>query len=125
MDDLIPIINPPENPFLKAFQMRSELIEKDFPCHDDYPVEMPKEIEETYFKLFPNAGGFKIGGWPTHIQGALHWDNNPNNTITFAFQIDSIATDKSNFRIWDSGIAYFARKKNGESDEWYMEVQTM
>ena len=104
---------------IKQFQLKPEFIDKDFPCWEDCPIEVPDEFEEDYFDLFPNQIGIKVGGWPTLVQGEIFWApfNRHPAEPEFVFQIDSI--EKANWFWGDNGVAYIGRgTKTAFKNEW-------
>jgi len=104
---------------IKQFQLKPEILDNDFPCWEDCPIEVPEEFDEDYYDLFPNQEGIKIGGWPTLVQSEIFWApfNQHPAEPEFVFQIDSI--EKANWFWGDNGVAYIGRGKKPESkNEW-------
>lgn len=110
---------------VKAFQLKPEPIANDFPCWEDCPIEVPQEFEESYYDLFPNQEGIKIGGWPTLVQSEIFWAplNQHLAEPEFVLQVDSI--EKANLYWGDNGVAYIGRGTKPESkDEWSFSWQS-
>lgn len=124
IEELI-LINQPNVQFpIKPFQMKSEKVETDFPCWEDCPIEIPEEMEDGYYDLFPNVEGIKIGGWPSLVQSEIFWApyNKHEAEPEYVFQINSVF--KSNWQWGDSGVAYIGRgSKPGSKSIWTFEWQ--
>ncbi len=77
---------------IKAFQLKENYLESDFPCWEDCPIDIPDEFDDDYYELFPNQEGIKIGGWPTLVQSEIHWAplNHHPAEPEYVFQIDSL-----------------------------------
>jgi uncharacterized protein YwqG len=122
LDELMSLTQPQMSKGIKPFQLRAALVEKDFPCFEDCPVDVPSKYEDDFSELFLNVPGIKIGGWPTLIQSEISW---PNKKATddweYAFQIDS--TPKANLQWGDGGVAYFGRSCS--TGEWNFAWQCM
>jgi uncharacterized protein YwqG len=124
IDKLVPINKVATNSQIKSFQMRPKIIEEDYPCWEDIPIEIPEEIEENYYDIFSNVSGFKFGGWPTLIQSEIFWAPFNKHPIKpeFVFQIDS--NEKANWFWGDNGAGYFARGTTpGKENEWAFSCQ--
>lgn len=109
---------------IRAFPMRPEVVEDDFPCRDDVPIDLPDAVEDRYDELFANAGGFKLGGWPTLVQSEIVWAplNAHPAEPRYVFQIDSI--EKAGWSWGDRGVGYFGRgTAPGRTGEWVMSWQ--
>jgi len=109
---------------IKPFPMRPKIVEEDYPCWEDVPCEIPTEIDDEYHDLFGNVSGFKMGGWPSLIQGEIHWASWRNHPISpeYVFQIDS--TEKGNWMWGDGGVGYFGRGTvSGRENEWAIDWQ--
>ena len=119
LDNLIQIDTPDYKSHIKPFQLRPKLIEKDCPCWEDCPIEIPDEFEDDYYDLFANETGIKRGGWPSLVQSEIFWapfNEHPANP-EFVFQIDSV--EKAQWFWGDSGTGYFGRgTTKGHEDEW-------
>ena len=102
---------------IKAFQLKPEFVANDFPCWEDCPVEVPDEFDDSYYDLFPNQEGIKIGGWPTLVQSEIFWApfNQHPAEPEFVLQIDSI--EKANWYWGDNGVAYIGRGTKPELKE--------
>ena len=121
-DKLVPLASVPTTSPIKPFQVMPEVIKQDFPYVDDCPIPILAKFEDDYYKIFPNAGGIKFGGWPTLIQSEIEWQTPGGLTdIEFAFQIDSI--EKARLQWGDNGVAYFGRSKSNP-DEWAFSWQS-
>lgn len=121
---LIPLAQVDKGSPIKPFPMRPHLIEEDYPCWEDVPIEVSGEIEERYYDLFENVRGFKLGGWPSLIQSEIFWASWNKHPIDpeYVFQIDT--TEKANWMWGDSGVGYFGRgTKEGHTDEWALTWQ--
>jgi uncharacterized protein YwqG len=104
---------------VKALPMRARIIATDYPVYDDLGDDVPAELEESFEEKFPNAPGFKLGGWPSLVQSEVFWA--PGNLHAaepkFVFQIDS--TEKGRWSWGDGGVGYFGRgTAPGRRDEW-------
>lgn len=109
---------------IKPFQLKPIIVEKDFPCWEDCPVEIPEEFDDDNYDLFPNKEGLKIGGWPTLVQSEVFWAplNQHPAEPEFVFQIDSI--EKAHLSWGDNGVAYIGRgTKPGLEHEWVFSWQ--
>jgi uncharacterized protein YwqG len=123
-DALVPLQQRETDSHIQAFPMRARIIEEDYPCWDDVHIKLPEDIAEQYFDLFENIGGFKLGGWPSLIQGEIFWApwNKHPASPEFVFQIDS--NEKSNWAWADGGVGYFGRgTAAGKEDEWVLAWQ--
>jgi hypothetical protein len=109
---------------IKPFPMRAHLVEEDYPCWEDVPLEVPEEVEGRYYDLFENVWGFKLGGWPSLVQSEIFWASGNKHSIDpeYVFQIDTI--EKANWMWGDNGVGYFGRgTKEGHTDEWALAWQ--
>lgn len=121
---LTPLMQKQVRSGIKPFPMRPAICENDFPVWEDLDVEPPGELAESYYDLFENAGGFKLGGWPSLIQSEIYWAPGNRNPIAprYVFQIDS--TEKGNWAWGDGGVGYFGRgTAPGCTDQWAFEWQ--
>ncbi|MDG9669253.1 YwqG family protein [Hahella sp. CR1] len=122
--DLVPLQNIATGSSIKALPMRPRLIEQDYPCWEDLPVDCPDEFEDEYYDLFENVDGFKLGGWPSLIQSEIFWApwNKHDAVPDYVFQIDS--TEKGGWMWGDQGVGYFGRgTASGKKNEWTLEWQ--
>ena len=116
---LVPLGQRDTGSITKPFPMRSRVVEDDFPCWEDVPLELPEEIADNYYDLFKNTSGFKLGGWPTLIQAEIYWApwNKHPTAPEYVFQIDS--EPKANWSWGNGGVGYFGRgTAEGKEDEW-------
>ena len=119
--DLVEIAVPQLNSPIRAFPVRWELIEEDYPCWEDVAWELRQEVGEKYHGIFENIQGSKIGGWPSLIQGELFWA--PNNlhpaNPQYVFQIDT--EEKAHWAWGDTGTGYFGRGTGDSKKIWALE----
>lgn len=117
--ELVPLVIPQYAKFdIKAFQMRPQIVEVDYPSFDD-DVKIPDDLADSYIDDFANCGGFKLGGWPTLLQGEIFWapKNGHPAKPEFVFQIDS--TVKGNWAWGHGGVGYFGRgTAEGLENDW-------
>ena len=109
---------------IKALPMRPQIVEADYPMWEDVDIDLPEAIADDYYDHFANAGGLKIGGWPTLIQSEICWApwNKHPALPRYVFQIDS--TEKGNWMWGDCGVGYFGRgTAEGYEDDWACEWQ--
>ena len=121
---LVPLAQPDTGSVIKSFPMRAQVIERDYPCWEDVPIQLPSQIEDNYYDLFQNAGGFKLGGWPSLVQSEIFWApwNKHPAAPEYVFQIDT--TEKGNWMWGDNGVGYFGRgTAPGRENEWALEWQ--
>jgi hypothetical protein len=121
---LVPLEPTPSESAVRAFPMRSELVEEDFPCWEDVAIDLPSTIDEQYGDLFTNTEGVKLGGWPTLVQGEIQWApfTNHDTEPQYVFQVDSV--EKANWQWGDNGVGYFGRASSpGASQEWFLTWQ--
>lgn len=126
LDALLPLHAIETGSRIKPFPMAATVIEEDFPCHEDVPIELPDEFSDQYFDLFPNASGFKLGGWPTLIQSEIWWApwNGHPAAPEFVFQIDS--EEKAKWAWGHGGVGYFGRGTvEGMQDQWTISWQCL
>lgn len=121
---LVEVESPLYESHIKPFPMRAVIVEHDYPCLDDMPCEIPEDIEDRYYDIYENVGGFKLGGWPSLIQSEIFWAPNNEHPAKpeYIFQIDS--EPKANWGWGHGGVGYFGRgtEKNHEN-EWTLEWQ--
>ena len=121
---LVPLAPVDTGSQIRAFPMRPRIVEQDFPCHDDVPVELDPDVDDKYYDLFATADGLKLGGWPTLIQSQIYWApwNRHPAAPEYVFQVDS--SEKGNWAWGDAGVGYFGRgTAPGHEDEWACEWQ--
>ncbi len=124
LSDLIPLNQLDTGSWIKPFPMKSRVVEEDYPCWEDVPVECPEEIEDDYYDLFDNVNGFKFGGWPTLVQAEIFWApwNKHEACPEYVFQIDT--TEKGNWMWVDNGVGYFGKgTAEGKEGEWTLSWQ--
>ncbi|CAG9296879.1 DUF1963 domain-containing protein [Celerinatantimonas diazotrophica] len=124
VSDLIPLNQIETGSWIKSLPMKSRLVEEDYPCWDDVPVECPEEIDDDYYDLFDNVSGFKFGGWPTLLQAEIFWApwNKHDACPEYIFQIDT--TEKGNWMWGDNGVGYFGKgTAEGKENEWALSWQ--
>jgi uncharacterized protein YwqG len=117
---LVPLAHRDTGSKIKSFPMRARVVEHDFPCWEDVPLELSEEIAaDNYFDLFENTSGLKLGGWPTLVQAEIYWApwNRHPAAPEYVFQIDS--ENKAHWSWGDGGVGYFGRgTAEGKEDEW-------
>lgn len=121
---LVPLPSCGSGSPLKAFPMRSIVVEEDYPCRVDAPWPMPDEARGRYNELFPNTEGMKLGGWPTLCQGEIYWGPEGLRPLCpeYVFQIDSTVKGNWEWGFW--GVGYFGRgTAAGRQDEWAVDWQ--
>jgi hypothetical protein len=71
--------------------MRAKVVDNDFPCWEDVPVDLPEDMSDRYDELYHNVRGLKLGGWPTLIQSEIFWApwNKHPASPEYVFQVDS------------------------------------
>ena len=121
------VVEPLEtNSGIRAFPMRPKVVEDDFPCWEDIPIELPADVSNRYHDLFQNVPGLKLGGWPTLIQSEIFsspLDEHPAGP-EYVFQVDS--SDKAGWSWGHDGVGYFGRgTAPGKEDEWTLEWQCL
>lgn len=126
IQNLVPLEQPVISSHIKAFQMRPNVIEKDYPCHDDVPLEYIDHLSDAYYEQFENFSGFKLGGWPTLLQSEITWAPFDRHPIKpeYVFQIDT--TEKGNWMWGDNGVGHYGRGTAAEhKDDWAIEWQCL
>jgi uncharacterized protein YwqG len=124
LDDVVPLPARDTGSAIKPLPLRPRVVEEDFPCWEDIPIEVPPECDANYYDEFENVSGLKLGGWPTLIQSEIFWApwNEHPAKPEYVFQIDS--TEKGNWVWGDSGIGYFGRgTAPGCENDWALEWQ--
>jgi uncharacterized protein YwqG len=122
--DLVPLRQQETKSWLKPFPMKPRIIEEDYPCWEDVPIDCPDEIDDDYYDLFDNVSGFKFGGWPSLIQSEIYWApwNKHEACPSYIFQIDT--TEKGNWMWGDNGVGYFGKgTAKGKENEWALAWQ--
>lgn len=119
-DDLVvkDIKNPSSE--LKAFPLKPEIIEKDYPLWDTQDI--PSDVEdaildledkgeiESYYDITEHSYSHKFGGYPSFCQSGINFGDG----FEFVFQISS--DEKIGLNVVDSGSFLFA--KNPNLNEW-------
>ena len=108
----------------RAFPMRPQVVDSDYPCWEDVAVELSEDVADRYDELFENASGLKLGGWPTLVQSEIFWApwNEHPAVPEYVFQIDS--EPKAGWAWADGGVGYFGRgTATGHEDTWTMAWQ--
>jgi hypothetical protein len=126
LSELITIQPPNTGSKVRAFPMRPKVIEEDFPCWDDVPIDLPDDVADRYHDLYANVPGTKLGGWPTVIQSEIFWApwNQHPAAPEFVFQVDS--SEKTGWSWGDGGVGYFGRGTTpGREDEWALAWQCL
>lgn len=124
LGDLKPINALDRDSRIKPLPVKPREVAEDFPCWEDLPIDCPDEIEEDYYDLFENIGGFKFGGWPSLLQSEIYWSpwNKHQACPEYVFQIDS--TEKANWTWGDNGVGYFGRgTAPDKNNEWALAWQ--
>lgn len=107
----------------RPFPMRPRLVEADHPCWED-AGDVPPELEDGFSDRFPNAPGFKFGGWPSLVQSEIQWAAPEPHPAApgFVFQIDS--APKAGWSWGDGGVGYVGRgTAPGQRGTWVLEWQ--
>jgi uncharacterized protein YwqG len=120
--DLAPLSAPAGGARLeRGFECRWEAC-ADFPTIEDPEIQLPEGFEASELEL-DNVRRTKIGGYASHIQSELWWDQqaHPSNP-KFCWQIDS---EKKVGLAWgDGGMIYLARgTASGCADRWFLDWQ--
>jgi uncharacterized protein YwqG len=124
ISELVSLEEAETESWLKPFPMKPRLVDNDYPCWEDVPVVCPEEIEDRYYDLYDNVGGFKLGGWPSLVQSEIFWApwNKHKAVPEYVFQIDT--TEKGNWMCGDNGVGYFGRgTAKGKENEWALAWQ--
>lgn len=110
------------NSYIKAFPLRPEFIERDYPLWDGggVPDEIANEISrlrtngeiDNYYDIIEHSYLHKIGGYPSFCQSGVSFGDG----FEFVFQISSDA--KARLNVIDGGSLMFA--KNPGLDKWKM-----
>jgi uncharacterized protein YwqG len=120
--DLAPLSAPSDAARLeRGFECRWEACD-DYPTDEDPDIELPEGCEETDVEL-DNVRRTKIGGYASHIQAELWWDQRVHPASPrFCGQIDS---EKKVGLAWgDSGMIYLARgTAPGCAERWFLDWQ--
>jgi len=110
---------------IKAFPVRWETIEQDFPCREDADATITnarmREAFEEHYEEFPRHYCSKVGGWPSIVQfGLFEW---MPPKLTYVFQIDS--EYKAHWAWGDQGVGYFGCALEQDGPHWYLEWQSL
>lgn len=110
---------------VKAFPIRWEFIEQDYPCWEDAVNHVADPALLTVFEenrnRFPTHFFSKIGGWPSLIQGGIF--TSVTNKPTYIFQVDS--ESKGQWGWGDNGIGYFGRVLESDQSPWFLDWQQL
>lgn len=123
LENLTEIVEPSHGSHIRPFPIRWELIEEDYPSHEDISIALPEDIDDIYYDLFEVKYCSKIGGWPSLIQSEIFWapfNQHPAN-LEYAFQIDS--EEKAGWMWGDAGVGYFGRGTGQATDNWALSWQ--
>lgn len=124
LGDLVPLAPVATGSPIKPFPMRPHVAEEDYPCWEDVAPLVPPEIVDGFHDMLPNVEGFKLGGWPTLVQGEIYWAPWQQHPISpeYVFQIDTTA--KGHWQWGDRGVGYFGRGTvDGHRHEWALQWQ--
>lgn len=110
--------------FLKAFALKSEFLEEDYPLWDGGGLSHSEEeailtlerngIIENYYKEVKHSYLTKIGGYPSYCQSGIGVDDEYGEGFEYLFQISS--DSKANLNVVDNGSLMFAR--NPKTKQW-------
>ncbi len=120
--DVVPLSPPAGAPRVdRSFECRWEE-SADYPTYDDPGIQLPEGFEASDVDL-ENVRRTKIGGYASHIQSELWWDQRPHPAKPrFCWQIDS--EKKAGLAWGDSGMVYLARgTAPGCTDRWFLDWQ--
>lgn len=124
LGNLVVMEQPKERWPVKSLPIRWELVQKDYPTWDDAAnMDLPEEIADEYEDIFENAGGTKVGGWPSTIQSEIFWapfNQHPANP-EYVFQIGT--ETKAHWAWGDGGTGYIGRGTGDARDEWVLAWQ--
>lgn len=105
---------------LKAFPLKPEIINEDYPVWDgggmndeiaDKILKLEKSGEiKSYYDIAENIYAHKVGGYPSFCQPGIE----PGEDFQFVFQI--VTDEKANLNIIDNGTIFFF--KNFKTGEW-------
>jgi hypothetical protein len=126
LEHLRPVQIPEAHFAIKPLPLTPEIIEQDYPCHDNVPWEILDWFNnhgEKYYDHFSTTNGLKLGGWPSLVQSELYWEYNQlPSQPDFTFQIDS--EEKAGWYWGDAGVVYFGRgMAPGQEDTWSIDAQ--
>ncbi|WP_242133004.1 DUF1963 domain-containing protein [Aestuariivivens marinum] len=109
--------------FLKAFPLKPEIIEEDYPVWDGGGLSSEQEdkildlensgVIEDYYDITENKYGHKIGGYPSFCQPGVDFGED------FEFAIQIASDEKANLNIVDSGTIFLAKNRNTEEWKYY------
>jgi uncharacterized protein YwqG len=120
LDGLVHIETPQLDSAIRAFPIRWELVEADYPSYEDVAFEFPADVSSDYYDLFELCPSSKVGGWHSLIQSEIYWaphTRHPANPEC-VFQIAS--EEKAHWQWGDAGIGYFGRGTGKNRDVWVL-----
>jgi hypothetical protein len=106
--------------------MRPKVVEDDFPCWEDVPIDLPDDVSDRYYDVYHNVPGTKLGGWPTLVQAPIFWApwNKHPAAPEYVFQVDS--SEKAGWSWGHDGVGYLGRgTAPGKEDEWALAWQCL
>ena len=126
LDGLTAMAVPNMKSHVKPFPLVPEVIETDYPCHDNVSAEISQWFDDQgleHYDHLRTADGLKLGGWPALIQSELVWEyNSLPSQPAFVFQVNS--ESKAEWSWGDAGYGYFGRgTAPGQEDEWSFDWQ--
>jgi uncharacterized protein YwqG len=123
LDGLVEVATPSSGQVIKAFPVRWELIEEDYPCWEDLAFDVPRDVGDNYYDVFDNVHCSKVGGWPSLIQSEVSWGakSRAMGHVEYMFQIDS--EEKAQWTWGDTGTGYFGCGTRDGRPEWVMTWQ--
>jgi hypothetical protein len=128
LDELVPVAEPEppragdpkarkgEKPTYQALPVRWQRID-DHPGREDVPFDRRDEYDALGDDVPTAAGGLKLGGWPTCVQGPVSWHH--AQEAEYAFQVDTMP--RIGFEVGFGGALYVARS----GDDWVIDWQSM
>ncbi len=110
---------------VKAFPIRWESIEHDYPCWEDAVASISdpalRDVFEENQDRFPNHFVSKVGGWPSLIQGGLF--TSLASKPKYVFQVDS--ESKAHWGWGDGGFGYFGYALEQGQPQWFLDWQQL
>jgi hypothetical protein len=123
LEGLVEIEAPRHDNPIRPFPIRWELIEADYPGHEDIPFELLEHLWDDYYDLFEHHYSSKVGGWPYLIQSEIYWSPYKRHPADpeYVFQIAS--EEKAHWQWGDRGIGYFGRGTGRAREVWALSWQ--